>query len=198
MVNRLSVLPLFVVVLCVTVFSAEATLIDSGDGTITDDTTNLMWLQDANTALTSGYDTDGRMTWDEANGWIHSLNSANYKGHNDWRLPTSDTCYGFNCIGSELGYMFYTSLGNSVGSLTNTGPFGSTLQPEAYWLGTEYNTDLAWAFDFAIGYQYHISKLDLPLAWAVRDVTAIPEPASLILLGSGLVGVMGLKRKSKK
>lgn len=30
-------------------------MIDNGDGTITESDTNLMWLQDANYALTSGY-----------------------------------------------------------------------------------------------------------------------------------------------
>ena len=61
--------------------TALALLIDNADGTITqtrNDGSMLMWLQDANYAQTSGFDTDGRMTWFEANAWIQSLNEINY------------------------------------------------------------------------------------------------------------------------
>jgi len=41
---------------------AEATLFDQGGGLIYDTDLNITWLQDANYAMTSGYDADGRMT----------------------------------------------------------------------------------------------------------------------------------------
>jgi len=43
--------------------AAQATLIDRGGGLIYDDVLNITWLQDANYAMTSGYDADGRMNW---------------------------------------------------------------------------------------------------------------------------------------
>jgi hypothetical protein len=123
--------------------SANAALVDNGDGTVTqirNDGSVLMWLKDANTAKTSGYDADGLMTWDQANTWIGTLNSSNYLGYNDWRLPDTNpvdgssfdynwdhdyygsTDRGYNIsapgsaypgsTGSDMAYMFYTELGN--------------------------------------------------------------------------------------
>jgi hypothetical protein len=120
---------------------ANAALVDNGDGTVTQTRnggSTLMWLQDANYAMTSGYDADGKMFWADAVIWINSLNSSNYLGYNDWRLPetfpVNGTSYnyttsydgstdrGFNIsapgsaypgsTGSEMAYMFYTELGN--------------------------------------------------------------------------------------
>jgi hypothetical protein len=51
---------------------------------IEDDVTDLTWLADANYAQTSGYDTDGIMSWDDANAWAVSLNISGVTG---WRLP---------------------------------------------------------------------------------------------------------------
>ena len=51
---------------------AHAILIDNLDGTITQirsDDSVLMWMQDANYAMTSGFDSDGKMTWNEAMTW---------------------------------------------------------------------------------------------------------------------------------
>ena len=73
---------------------SHATLIDNLDGTVTDDTTNLMWLKNANTA--------GLMNWANAVAWADGLS---YAGYDDWRLPTSDTCTVYNCTGSEMGYL---------------------------------------------------------------------------------------------
>ena len=42
--------------------SSHAALYDRGNGLIYDDVLNITWLQDANYAQTSGYDSDGRMT----------------------------------------------------------------------------------------------------------------------------------------
>ena len=55
--------------------------IDNGDGTVTDVETNLVWQKDS---------APERITWSEAQEYIQDLNEANFAGHNDWRLPTSD------------------------------------------------------------------------------------------------------------
>lgn len=55
-------------------------------GTITDMLTGLMWPSDAGTP-TVGTCTGGAMTWEQAFAYIACLNSMNYLGHNDWRLP---------------------------------------------------------------------------------------------------------------
>src|SRR3972149_1606307 len=64
--------------------TAQATLIDRGGGLIYDSDQDLTWLQDANYAMTSGYDSDGRMTWVAAMAWASGLS---YGGYDDWRLP---------------------------------------------------------------------------------------------------------------
>ena len=65
---------------------ANALLYDRGGGLIYDSDQNITWLQDANYAKTSGYDSDGRMTWDNAVAWANQLE---YQGYKDWRLPTT-------------------------------------------------------------------------------------------------------------
>ena len=86
--------------ICTTSTFAHATLIDNGDGTVTQikddpiygDGSVLMWLKNSNAAAGSVFDdgpdlTDGRLTYDNAQAWIHNLNSINYLGYSDWRLP---------------------------------------------------------------------------------------------------------------
>ena len=59
---------------------------DNGDGTITDLNTGLMWEKLSNDG--SIHDKDNYYTWTAAvSSKIAALNSANYAGHNDWRLP---------------------------------------------------------------------------------------------------------------
>jgi len=55
---------------------------------------------------------------------------------------------GYNCTGSEMGNLFYNVLGNSAGSLSNTGPF-SNVQSNYYWSATEYapTTSNIWYFE---------------------------------------------------
>lgn len=54
--------------------------VDSGNGTITDTATSLMWSQaDSGTAL----------NWTEALAWVDQKNSENYLGYSDWRLPNA-------------------------------------------------------------------------------------------------------------
>ena len=56
--------------------SVNAALIDNGDGTISDNTTGLMWIKDA--------DTFNGLSWDEARTQIQDASIA---GYSDWRLP---------------------------------------------------------------------------------------------------------------
>ena len=96
----------------------SAALYDRGNGMIYDDVLNITWLQDANYSVTSGYDSDGLMTWAEAMLWANNLN---YGGFDDWRLPSINNegigdgsyqeIYGTSYIG-EIGYMYFVNLGN--------------------------------------------------------------------------------------
>jgi hypothetical protein len=158
----------------------------------------------------------GRMTWSTANDWIAAMNGANYLGYGDWRLPTalnqdgSGPCFSGPCPGSEMGHLYLTELGNayvSEGGLLNTsfnsggpgGPLDSfiNLGPYEYWYGTEHAPGTAWYFFFDQGSQLY-QDIDFDYyVWAVRDgdVSAVPEPVSVFLVGTGMAGVIALRRR---
>ena len=149
--------------------SAHAALVDMHDGTIYDTATQLSWLKNAHTVGT-------QMNWSSAIAWAASLNnSGGFAGLTGWRLPNADpTCNGggagYNCTGSEMGYLYYVSLGNAAGGpLTNAGPF-TNVQAVAYWSGTVSATDPTYAlsFDFTNGDQYTVPQSVNYYGWAVR------------------------------
>ena len=201
--------------------AAQATLIDRGGGLIYDDVLNITWLQDANYAKTSGYDSDGRMTWAAANAWAASLS---YGGYSDWRLPTvnpvgasfdstlsydgsTDYGYGITSPHSELAYMFSVNLGNqgycdlsgcphqSSFRPFNAGPF-TNLQTSFYWSGTALALQpavSAWTFDVGTGLQFYAFQSIPFYAWAVRpgDVIAAVPEPASVMLMLVGLGLVG-------
>ena len=122
---------------------------------------NITWLADANLAAsntfgTAGIKADGSMSWDTAGTWITNMNTTNYLGYNDWRLPTlgpingyefndyaftydgsSDVGYNITAPGSaypgstanEMAHLFYNTLGN-------TGAYDTSGNETSCYLGT--------------------------------------------------------------
>lgn len=205
--------------------TAVANLIDKGGGLIYDSEKNITWLQDANYAKTSGYDSDGLMTWAQAVAWADQLE---YGGSSDWRLPTTldgefeygysgSTALGYNIITSEMGNMYYVNLENLAPYTTSGGSqLGCGLnnvdsfvninhqKNDYYWSGTSSPSDYslyAYVFSFYDGEQSTNLKAngDFTYAWAVcdGDVSAVPIPGAVWLLGSGLIGIVGIRRKLK-
>lgn len=173
---------------------------------------DITWVADANLAQTSGYDSDGWMSWYKAQAWIGSLNSTSYLGVNDWRLPVTAqpdaSCtaqdsfgsYGFLCTGSEMGHL-------TVDGVFYDTPYPfSHIQYYRYWSGTSVASDdsYAWYFRFVdtglLGTQgYHYKDYyHRNFAWAVRDgdLAAVPVPAAGWLFASAL-GLLGWRRKAR-
>lgn len=154
--------------------SVQAELLSRAGGQAYYDTVlDITWLANANLAATNtfgvtGLNVYGLMTWAKANEWIAAMNSANYLGVNDWRLPTvidtgtpgcdwavtgTDCGYNVDLSTGEMAHLYYSTLGN-VGLFNTSGnPTGcpggpnycltstgpfSNLQPYGYWSGTVY------------------------------------------------------------
>jgi hypothetical protein len=176
--------------------------------------TGLVWLDYTHRMISGAY------TWDQQVSWAAGLNEAGVLtaytitglGPNEtwvwdgnWRLPSyaGPTGSSFNDSTSEMGHLFNTSLLNTT-TLTNKLPF-TDLQARIYWSGTVSAalSGNAWYIDFSNkGYQSTNQKSSLYSALAVRsghvESTSVPIPAALYLLGSGLMGLVVLRRRMKR
>ncbi len=66
----------------------------SEDGlTVHDNLTGLTWQQSTNTDGDSDIDADDKFTWSAAQNYPTTLNSQNFGGYHDWRLPTIKELY---------------------------------------------------------------------------------------------------------
>jgi len=177
---------------------------------------DITWLADATFGV-SGINDGGHMSWTTANEWIAAMNTANYLGYSDWRLPTTPqpdpSCnsqvgrdsYGYYCTGSEMGHLFYGELGGmayqSISMTHNDNLDLFSIVPAPYWSGTSYapRPFRAWRFSFGDGLQGPSVMYDAYNfhAWAVRSGDVIPVPGAVWLLGSAL-GVLGAVRRKAR
>jgi hypothetical protein len=147
-------------------------------GLIYDDELGIVWLD---------Y-TSGSKEWPDQVSWAADLNGSGALSYDfnpgvtvtwngDWRLPKTvdgarkngydgSTTAGFNITSSEMGHLFYQTLGNkgyydTVGKvekafdgLKNKGPF-QNLKASIYWSDTQYAIypNHAWQFNFYYGAQ---------------------------------------------
>jgi hypothetical protein len=134
------------------------------------------------------------------------------------------TTAGYNIITSEIGYMYYVNLNNKgyydtsgYGPQSGWNPMPNAsftdgngkavsfdnLQSYDYWLAREYappfNPPYGGRFDFNVGALSANTKDFGYPAWAVRngDVSAVPEPTTIFLVGLGLLGLLATRKKFK-
>ena len=128
----------------------SSSLVDNGDGTVTDTATGLMWQQDESDA----------MTWEAALTYCEDLELA---GHDDWRLPN------VNELQTVIDY-------NAYEPAIDTSFFPGAM-PQYYWSSTTYeeNDDTdnnAWNVFFSNGDLYTTDmsgKSNSAYVRAVRD-----------------------------
>jgi hypothetical protein len=194
----------------------QAALISrAGGAAYYDNVLDITWLADGSYALTSGYDTDVHMSWNDAQVFIGTVNASNLLGINTWRLPSMDvngdaylifcsTSTEAECRDTELGYMGFINgiTGDTPGQFTNV--------TNLYWSNTDYNASntewpdgrtcnvgpsglCAWREGFPVDSQNYVRKTyDGYGVWLVADgdVAPVPIPPAAWLFGSAL-GLLG-------
>lgn len=121
----------------------------------------------------------------------------------DWLLPyTAGSGSGIYKTDSEFGHLFYTELNNTnLTGLVNTGPFENLMGNPYYWFHNYINGSY-WYFDVTNGFQYETSYSNTPQGYGIARLDAVvtptPIPGAIWLMGSGILGLIGLKGRKKK
>lgn len=138
----------------------------NADTSVTDNLTGLAWASNANVMLTrdSGWDADrtandGKVTWQHALDYVAKLNTENYLGHNDWRLPDVN----------ELESLTNADQVNTATWLNTQGFINA--QASDYWSSTSdtFDASYAWYVGMSDGYMNdYFNKTHSRYVWPVR------------------------------
>ena len=122
---------------------------DNGDGTVTDNNTSLMWIQDG---TGSGCNNGSTATWSEA---IDFCEALDYAGHTDWRLPNAKELHSIVVYEGTVPFINKTYFTNTANS--------------CYWTSTTHvpATTYALVVNFSSGY---VSYGDKTNAYYIRPV----------------------------
>ncbi len=151
---------------------------DNNDGTVTDNSTGLMWTQWDSEYFAAGDNNDGALNWEQALEWAENLE---YAGHSDWRLPNAKELHSIvdytrspDTTGSAaIDPVFFTAVITDEGGSANY-PFYWTSSTHA---STRNGATAAYiAFGEALGWMNN-NLLDVHGAGAQRSDPKIGDPA---------------------
>ena len=194
-----SIIVLVMLLVITQAITSQASLIDRGGGLIYDEDNDITWLQDARYAMTSGYDDDGLLTWNDAKIWAENLvyyDQVRETSWNNWRLPHKDPSpgYGSEQTNGEIGHLYHSD-GITLltpGDYMNLPPYDSH-EIVSFWLLEDDGVGQGWDFSFLNGGEYLTPKSAGLYAWAVHDGD-VPEPGTLLLIGLGSMALLKKRR----
>jgi len=152
---------LFVVMAVGNAYGADATarFVPQPSGAVLDNSTGRYWAADASTPMFDSC-TGGKKTWVAAFDYISCLNSNNYLGYNNWRLPSMRELASQNIPITEKE--------GSLAAWLNGNGF-QKVRSSYYWSADGVTEDLAVAVDkLWSGYSHTMSKASLNYVWPVR------------------------------
>ena len=198
----------------------HAMLLDRGPDMVYDNVLNITWTRNANLPGSSGLSLgaaeawaanlvlggfdDWRLPYGSVNAGVGPINGAD--------IVNCAEASELSCRDNEMGYMFYHDLGGSssqdkTGTQTALGGQRLTgIQPGSYWTTTNLITggefQAVSVFRFSGGSNFG-GVIDFPAtnsAWAVRagDVAAVPEPAAIVTLAVGVLGLLLRGRPARR
>ena len=157
--------------------------IDNGNGTLTDTSSGLVWLQNANCTDTAGgiAKPNGYLNWADAQTWSNalasgpcSLSDGSHAG--EWRLPSIDELKSLMCRPGAPAWMYNGCDGSNSYNPAGAYPFQwlttqgfSAVQGNFYWSSSTYPgyPDFAWGVDMFGGY-VGTAKYGNYYVWPVR------------------------------
>jgi len=139
---------------------------DNGNGTITDNQTGLTWEKKSDDG--SIHDKDDFYSWPDAfAGFIAALNTANFAGHGDWRLPNINELHSildYAQSNPQVDAVFNTACAASC-----TAADCSCTVTDLYWSSTtDTLSDNAWKVGFGDGFVVADAKISPGYVRAVR------------------------------
>jgi len=113
------------------------------------------WARDADLA--------GKMTWEEANEYIHQLNKEGYGGYGNWRLPDKTE------LATVIEYATGKGTRNNINDLFKNAGFRN-MKAEYYWSATlpENGSGLAWVLDMYSGEISSAATSNRCYLWPIR------------------------------
>ena len=174
------------------------------------------WANGLDSSLTYNINSGYTVAWDDTAWRLPRTVDGTYVY--TWGYDGTTTT-GYNIASSEMGHLYYEELGNlgywaTDGTnpqpgwgLNNIGDFDHLFE-YSYWSGSEDALELneAWYFNMDNGPQYNQYKGCNIYGLAVRSgqVSAapgpapVPEPSTILLVATGLIGLVGFRKKFKK